>query len=63
MTVLKYSVGVWAFGPAKSRTDAPAGQRTPYWALGFDENYEAEVARRREESHAGRSPRGEEGKT
>jgi hypothetical protein len=63
VTVLKYSVGVWAVGPAKSRADALASQRAVYGALGLDEDYEAEVARRRAGSRGGRSPRSEEGQT
>jgi xylose isomerase len=39
---------------AKSRDDALAGQRAVYKALGLDEDYEAEVVRRREESRAAR---------
>jgi xylose isomerase len=45
---------------AKSRADALAGQRAVYRALGLDEDYEAEVVRRRgaaRVSRAGRSPR------
>jgi xylose isomerase len=45
---------------AKSRADALAGQRTVYRALGLDEDYEAEVVRRRgaaRVSRARRSPR------
>jgi xylose isomerase len=44
-----------ALGEAKSRADALAGQRAVYGALGLDEDYEAEVARRRAESRAARS--------
>jgi xylose isomerase len=39
---------------AKRRADALAAQRTVYAALGLDEDYEAELARRREESRSGR---------
>jgi xylose isomerase len=39
-----------ALGEAKSRADALAGQRAVYAALGLDEDYEAEVVRRREAS-------------
>ena len=39
-----------ALGEAKSRADALAGQRVVYAALGLDEDYEAEVVRRREAS-------------
>jgi xylose isomerase len=41
---------------AKSRADALAGQRTVYAALGLDEEYEAEVVRRREEARKERQP-------
>jgi xylose isomerase len=44
-----------ALREAKSRADALSGQRTVYRALGLDEDYEGEVARRRQESRAGRS--------
>jgi xylose isomerase len=39
-----------ALREAKSAADALSGQRTVYRALGLDKDYEAEVARRREES-------------
>jgi xylose isomerase len=39
-----------ALREAKSRADALAGQRTVYAALGLDEDYEARVAKRRQES-------------
>ena len=39
---------------AKSRADALAGQRAVYRALGLDEDFEAEVVRRRRESRAAR---------
>jgi xylose isomerase len=39
-----------ALGEAKSRAAALAGQRAVYAALGLDEDYEAEVVRRREAS-------------
>ena len=42
-------------GEAKSRADALTGQKAVYRALGLDEDYEAEVARRRQESRAARS--------
>jgi xylose isomerase len=41
---------------AKSAADALAGQRTVYAALGLDEDYEAGVIRRREESRRERQP-------
>ncbi len=44
-----------ALGEAKAEADALAGQRAVYAALGLDEDYEAEVARRRKEARAGRS--------
>jgi xylose isomerase len=37
---------------AKSRADALAGQRALYRALGLDEDYEAEIIRRRKEAKA-----------
>jgi xylose isomerase len=46
-----------ALREAKDRADALAGQRTVYRALGLDENYEAEVARRRQEDRAARGQR------
>ena len=49
-----------ALREAKSRADALSGQRIVYRALGLDQDYEAEVARRRQESRAGRSSRGTE---
>jgi xylose isomerase len=42
-------------GEAKADADALAGQGAVYAALGLDEDYEDEVARRREEARAGRS--------
>jgi xylose isomerase len=39
---------------AKSNADALAGQRAVYRALGLDEDFEAEVVRRRGESRAAR---------
>ncbi len=39
-----------ALGEAKGRADALSGQRVVYGALGLDQDYEAGVARRREES-------------
>jgi xylose isomerase len=47
---LAHKIDRGALGEAKSRADALSGQRTIYRALGLDEDYEAEVARRREES-------------
>ena len=44
-----------ALREAKSRADALSGQRAVYRALGLDEDYEGEVARRRQELRAGRS--------
>jgi xylose isomerase len=49
---------------AKARADALGGQRVVYAAMGLEEDYEAEVVRRRQELRAGRgagrrSPRGE----
>jgi xylose isomerase len=41
---------------AKSRADALSGQRVVYAALGLDEEYEAEVVRRREASRKERQP-------
>ncbi|MCA1688365.1 MAG: xylose isomerase, partial [Actinobacteria bacterium] len=46
-----------ALREAKDRADALAGQRTVYRALGLDEGYEAEVARRRQEDRAARGQR------
>ena len=46
-----------ALREAKSRADALSGQRAVYRALGLDEDYEGEVARRRQELRAGRSQR------
>ena len=46
-----------ALREAKDRADALAGQRTVYRALGLDEGYEAEVARRRQEDRAAREQR------
>ena len=43
-----------ALREAKSRADALAGQRTLYRALGLDEDYEAEVVKRRGEARASR---------
>jgi xylose isomerase len=43
---------------AKSRADALAGQSAAYRALGLDEDFEAEVVRRRRESRAARSEEG-----
>ena len=40
---------------AKSRADALLGQRALYRALGLDEDYEAEIVRRRKEARAARS--------
>ena len=45
-----------ALREAKSRADALSGQRTVYRALGLDEDYEAGVAKRREESRRERQP-------
>jgi xylose isomerase len=50
-----------ALREAKSRADALSGQRTVYRALGLDEDYEGEVARRRQESREGRSQRSSRG--
>jgi len=44
-----------ALREAKSKADALSGQRVVYGALGLDEDYEAEVVRRRQESRAARS--------
>ncbi len=49
-----------ALGEAKSRADALAGQRALYRALGLDEDYEAEVVRRRGEAREARRARGSE---
>ena len=46
-----------ALKEAKRRADALSGQRAVYRALGLDEDYEGEVARRRQELRAGRSRR------
>jgi xylose isomerase len=46
-----------ALGEARGRADALAGQRAVYAALGLDEDYEAEVARRRAEARTGRRQR------
>jgi xylose isomerase len=43
-----------ALGEARSRADALGGQRAVYRALGMDDGFEAEVARRRRERAAGR---------
>jgi xylose isomerase len=40
---------------ARDRADALAGQREVYRALGMDDDYEAEIRRRREEARASRS--------
>jgi xylose isomerase len=40
---------------ARTRADALAGQKTVYAALGMDEGYEVEVARRRKQARASRS--------
>jgi xylose isomerase len=45
---------------AKTGADALAGQRAVYAALGLDEDYEAEVRRRRKEAKEARASRGEE---
>jgi xylose isomerase len=47
---LAHKIDREALREAKSRADALAGQRAVYAALGLDKDYEAEVARRREES-------------
>ena len=44
-----------ALREARSRADALEGQRAVYGALGMDEDYEAEVRRRRKEARASRS--------
>jgi xylose isomerase len=44
-----------SLGEAKSGADALAGQRAVYAALGLDEDYEAEVARRRGEAREARA--------
>jgi xylose isomerase len=44
-----------ALHDAKGRADALAGQREVYRALGLDEGYEAEVARRRKETRETRA--------
>jgi len=44
-----------ALGEAKSRADALAGQRAVYRALGLDEDYEAEIVKRRKEAKSARS--------
>jgi hypothetical protein len=46
-----------ALREAKNRADALAGQRTVYAALGLDEDYEAEVVRRRGEARKARHER------
>jgi xylose isomerase len=46
-----------ALREAKDRADALAGQSTVYRALGLDEGYEAEVARRRQEDRTAREQR------
>ncbi len=48
-----------ALGEARDRADALAGQREVYRALGMDEDYEAEVRKRRKEARAQRSSRSE----
>jgi xylose isomerase len=45
-----------ALREAKSRADALAGQRVVYAALGLDQDYETEVAKRRAESRRERQP-------
>ena len=45
-----------ALREAKSGADALSGQRVVYAALGLDEDYEAEVVKRREESRRERQP-------
>jgi xylose isomerase len=47
---LAHKIDREALREAKSRADALAGQRAVYAALGLDKDYEAQVARRREES-------------
>jgi xylose isomerase len=47
---LAHKIERGALDEAKSAADALSGQRVVYRALGLDEDYEAEVARRREES-------------
>jgi xylose isomerase len=53
---LAHKIDRGALGEAKSGADALSGQRTVYAALGLDEDYEAEVVRRREESRRERQP-------
>jgi xylose isomerase len=48
-----------ALGEAKAGADALAGQRAVYAALGLDEDYEAELARRRREARETRAWRAE----
>ena len=48
-----------ALNEAKAGADALAGQKAVYAALGLDKDYEAEVARRREEARVERSSRSE----
>jgi xylose isomerase len=49
-----------ALGEARDRADALAGQREVYRALGMDDDYEAEISRRRKEARAQRNSRSEE---
>jgi xylose isomerase len=55
---LAHKIERGALGEAKMRADALAGQRAVYRALGLDQDYEAEVVRRREQSRAARSEEG-----
>jgi len=51
---LAHNIDRQALREAKSKADALAGQRAVYRALGLDEDYEAEVARRRQEARRAR---------
>jgi xylose isomerase len=53
---LAHKIDRGALGEAKSGADALSGQRVVYAALGLDDDYEAGVARRREESRKERQP-------
>jgi xylose isomerase len=58
---LAHKIDRGSLGEAKSNADALAGQRAVYRALGLDEDYEAEVVRRRGEARESRTARSEEG--
>jgi xylose isomerase len=49
---LAHNIDRQALREAKSKADALAGQRAVYRALGLDEDYEAEIIRRRKEAKA-----------